>query len=190
MGAVFPPSDVERFATRSSSGKHRATTMSTSHRIIVRDADPRDTADIVDFNRRLALESEEKLLDPEVVTAGVRRGFSHPELCRYLVAEIDGRVVGTTMITVELTDWRDGVLWWLQSVYVAPEFRGAGVFRALYRHIAERAHANKDVRGLRLYVHHTNQRAMRVYEAMGMAKADYEFYEHDWSDAVRRRVED
>ncbi len=165
----------------------RTFTMSTAHRIIVRDADPRDTADIVDFNRRLALESEEKLLDPDVVTAGVRRGFSHPELCRYFVAEIEGQVVGTTMITVELTDWRDGVLWWLQSVYVVPEFRGAGVFRALYRHIAERARANKDVRGLRLYVHHTNQRAMRVYEAMGMAKADYEFYEHDWSDAVRRR---
>jgi ribosomal protein S18 acetylase RimI-like enzyme len=111
-------------------------------------------------------------------------------LCRYFVAEIDGKVVGTTMVTLELTDWRDGVLWWLQSVYVEPDFRRAGVFRALYRHIAERARHDQDVRGLRLYVHHTNQRAMRTYEAMGMAKADYEFYEHDWSDAVRRRNED
>ncbi len=161
--------------------------MESKPRVVVRDADPRDTADIVEFNRRLALESEEKVLDSAIVTAGVRRGFSHPELCRYFVAEIDGKVVGTTMITVELTDWRDGVLWWLQSVYVEPEARRAGVFRELYRHIAERARAHKDVRGLRLYVHHTNQRAMRVYEAMGMAKADYEFYEHDWSDAVRRR---
>ena len=158
--------------------------------IVVRDADPRDTAHIVDFNRRLALESEEKVLDPAIVTAGVRRGFSHSELCRYFVAEIDGRVVGTTMVTYELTDWRDGVLWWLQSVYVEPDFRRAGVFRALYRHIAERARQHRDVRGIRLYVHHTNQRAMRVYEAMGMAKADYEFYEHDWSDAVRPRTED
>ena len=164
--------------------------METQPHVVVRDADPRDTAEIVDFNRRLALESEEKVLDPGIVTAGVRRGFSHPELCRYFVAEIDGRVVGTTMVTYELTDWRDGVLWWLQSVYVDPEFRRAGVFRALYRHIAERARAHRDARGLRLYVHHTNQRAMRVYEAMGMAKADYEFYEHDWSDAVRRRDED
>jgi ribosomal protein S18 acetylase RimI-like enzyme len=155
--------------------------------VVVRDADPRDLGDIVEFNRKLALESEEKLLDVAVVTAGVRRGFAHPELCRYFVAEIDGKVVGTTMITVELTDWRDGVLWWLQSVYVEPAARRAGVFRALYRHIAERARADKDVRGLRLYVHHTNDRAMRVYEAMGMAKAEYDFYEHDWSDAVRRR---
>jgi GNAT superfamily N-acetyltransferase len=161
--------------------------MTSTPRIIVREADPRDTAEIVDFNRRLALESEERVLDATVVTAGVRRGFAHPELCRYFVAEIDGKVVGTTMITVELTDWRDGVIWWLQSVYVDSEYRRAGVFRALYAHIAERARRNPDVRGLRLYVHHTNARAMRVYEAMGMAKADYEFYEHDWSDTVRRR---
>ncbi len=164
--------------------------MSHPARIVVRDADPRDSAHLVDFNRRLALESEKKILDAATVTAGVRRGFSHPELCRYFVAEIEGQVVGTTMVTVELTDWRDGVLWWLQSVYVEPEFRRAGVFRALYQHIAERARQHPDVRGLRLYVHHENHRAMRVYEAMGMAKADYHFYEHDWSDAVRPRTED
>lgn len=161
--------------------------MENQSAVVVRDADPRDTLAIVDFNRRLALESEEKVLDTAIVTAGVHRGFAHPELCRYFVAEIDGQVVGTTMVTVELTDWRDGLLWWLQSVYVEPEFRRAGVFRALYRHIAERARHHKDVRGLRLYVHHTNHGAMRVYEAMGMARADYHFYEHDWSDAVRRR---
>jgi GNAT superfamily N-acetyltransferase len=158
--------------------------------IIVRDADARDLATIVDFNRRLALESEEKILDPATITAGVQRGFAHPELCRYFVAEIDGRVVGTTMVTFELTDWRDGVLWWLQSVYVEPGFRRAGVFRALYGNIAVRARKDKDARGLRLYVHRDNKRAMRTYEAMGMAKAAYEFYEHDWSDAVRHRGED
>lgn len=163
--------------------------MESQPRIVVRDADPRDTPDIVGFNQRLALESELKVLDLAVLTSGVRRAFSHPELCRYFVAEIDGRVVGTTMITLELTDWRDGVLWWLQSVYVEPEFRRVGVFRALYRHIAERARRDADARGLRLYVHHANHRAMRVYEAMGMTKTEYEFYEHDWSAAAPRRDE-
>ncbi len=161
--------------------------MDAPPRIIVRDADLRDAPYIVDFNRRLAAESEERVLDAAIVTAGVRRGFAHPELCRYFVAEIDGRVVGTTMVTYELTDWRDGVLWWLQSVYVEPEYRRAGVFKALYRFIHERARQSRDVRGLRLYVHRTNHRAMRAYETMGMAKADYECYEIDWSDAVRRR---
>jgi GNAT superfamily N-acetyltransferase len=161
--------------------------MHTTPPISVRNAQPGDLAAIVDFNRRLALETEDKILDAAVVTAGVQRGLSHPELCRYFVAEADGRVVGTTMVTYELTDWRDGVLWWLQSVYVDPGYRRAGVFRALYRHIEERARHDRDARGLRLYVHYSNERAMRAYEAMGMQKADYEFYEHDWSDAVRRR---
>jgi len=164
--------------------------MHASPHITVRDADGRDLSAIVDFNRRLALETEDKVLDVATVTAGVHRGFAHPELCRYFVAEVDGRVVGTTMVTFELTDWRNGVLWWLQSVYVEEEFRRAGVFRALYRHIADRAREDQDARGLRLYVHGDNQRAMRTYEAMGMAKAAYQLYEYDWSDAVRRRRED
>jgi GNAT superfamily N-acetyltransferase len=164
--------------------------MHTSPHITVRDADGRDLASIVDFNRRLALETEDKVLDLATLTAGVHHGFAHPELCRYFVAEVDGRVVGPTMVTFELTDWRNGVLWWLQSVYVESEFRRAGVFRALYRYIAERARNDQDARGLRLYVHRDNQRAMRTYEAMGMAKSAYHVYEFDWSDAVRRRRED
>lgn len=161
--------------------------MPTSAPISVRDADARDLVAIVDFNRRLALESEDRVLDPAIVTAGVHRGFAHPELCRYFVAEIDARVVGTTMVTFELTDWRDGVLWWLQSVYVEPKFRREGVFRALYRCIAERARKDGDARGLRLYVHRDNARAMRTYEAMGMAKSEYELFEDDWSQTVRHR---
>jgi ribosomal protein S18 acetylase RimI-like enzyme len=164
--------------------------MHAAPHITVRDADARDVADIVDCNRRLALESEAKILDVEILTAGVHRALAHPELCRYFVAEADHKVVGTTMVTYELTDWRDGLLWWLQSVYVDPAYRRAGVFRALYRHVVERAREQKDVRGLRLYVHHDNARAMRTYEAMGMAQAQYAFYEHDWSDAVRDRRED
>ncbi|MFW5921131.1 MAG: GNAT family N-acetyltransferase, partial [Polyangiales bacterium] len=84
----------------------------------VRDAAPADAPVIMELNQRLALETEGKRLDPEVIGPGVRRAFEHPELCRYFVADADGRVVGQTMITYELTDWRDGLLWWIQSVYV------------------------------------------------------------------------
>jgi GNAT superfamily N-acetyltransferase len=100
------------------------------------------------------------------------------------VAEADGRVVGTTMLTYELTDWRDGVIWWLQSVFIEPEQRRHGVFRAIYRHIEALARAHSDVRGLRLYVHRDNARAMQTYESLGMEKAGYELYEHDWSGSV------
>jgi GNAT superfamily N-acetyltransferase len=153
-------------------------------KIIVRDATSADIDAIVGYNQRLARETEGKSLDDAVIGAGVRRGFNAPQLCRYFVAEVDGRVAGTTMLTYELTDWRDGVIWWLQSVFIEPEHRRHGVFRAIYRHIEALARAHPDARGLRLYVHRDNARAMKTYEALGMEKAGYELYEHDWSGSV------
>jgi len=159
--------------------------MTTRRRITVRDAHENDVALIVAFNNKLALETEGRVLDDATLTAGVRRGLTHPELCRYFIAQVDGKVAGTTMVTYELTDWRDGVLWWLQSVYIEPEFRRAGVFRAIYRHVEALARRQGDVRGIRLYVHRENERAMKTYEAVGMTRAEYEVYEHDWSGTVR-----
>lgn len=159
--------------------------MPDSPRITVRDATEADVDHIVGYNARLASESEGKAIDISTLTAGIRRGLAHPELCRYFIAEVDGKPVGTTMLTYELTDWRDGVLWWLQSVYVEPEFRRHGVFRAIYRHIESLAREHPDVRGLRLYVYHDNHRAKKTYENVGMTKAGYELYEHDWSGSVR-----
>ena len=153
-------------------------------RIVVRDAAVSDINTIVEFNQRLAHETEGKSLEPSVIGAGVRRGFESPQMCRYFVAEVDGIVVGTTMLTYELTDWRDGVIWWLQSVFIEPVFRRHGVFRAIYRHIESLAREHPDVRGLRLYVHRDNARAMKTYESLGMEKAGYELYEHDWSGSV------
>jgi len=152
--------------------------------VTVRDAKTSDIDAIVEYNQRLAEETEGKRLNPAVIGAGVRRGFDSPQMCRYFVAEVDGRVVGTTMLTYELTDWRDGVIWWLQSVFIEPEFRRHGVFRAIYRHIENLARRHPEVRGLRLYVHRDNARAMKTYEALGMEKAGYELYEHDWSGSV------
>lgn len=152
--------------------------------ITIRDATIADVDAIVAYNQRLARETEGKSLDDATITAGVRRGFANPSLCRYFVAEVDGRVAGTTMLTYELTDWRDGVIWWLQSVFIEPEFRRHGVFRAIYRYIEALARAHPDVRGLRLYVHRDNARAMKTYESLGMDKAGYELYEHDWSGSV------
>ncbi|MCE9526793.1 MAG: GNAT family N-acetyltransferase [Planctomycetales bacterium] len=149
--------------------------------ITIRNARPDDLPLIVDFNLRLADESEGKKLDRGVLTRGVARALGAPEMCRYFMAEVNGEIAGQTMITLELTDWRDGVLWWLQSVYVRPEFRKIGVFKALFRHIAALAKSTPDVRGLRLYVEQGNSRAQRVYEQMGMQPGGYLVYEQDWS---------
>lgn len=149
--------------------------------ITIRDARPSDLPLIVDFNLRLAEESEGKSLDRTVLHRGVERALAAPEMCRYFIAELNGEVTGQTMITFELTDWRDGVLWWLQSVYVRPEFRKLGVFKALFQHITTLARESSDVRGLRLYVEQANARAQRVYEQMGMQPGGYLVYEQDWS---------
>lgn len=149
--------------------------------IVVRDATIDDVQFIADCNCRLATETEDKSLDREVLAAGIRRGLSSPSLCRYFIAEVGGRRAGTTMVTYELTDWRDGVIWWLQSVYVPEDFRNMGVFRCVYQHIETLARRSREVRGLRLYVRSDNERAKRTYRAMGMANAGYEVFEKDWS---------
>lgn len=146
--------------------------------VVIRDATPEDTAHIVDFNYRLAAESESKILDREVLTRGVRRGFSCPELCRYFIAEVGGDPAGMTMVTYELTDWRDGVIWWLQSIFVRPRYRRHGVFRAIYDHIKELAIADPDARTLALYVKKYNRRAIDTYKAMGMTDGDYYVMEY------------
>jgi GNAT superfamily N-acetyltransferase len=152
--------------------------------IRVRDATLDDADFIVACNTRLGEETEGKALDGRVLAAGVRRGLRRPELCRYFIAEAGDERVATTMVTYELTDWRDGVIWWLQSVYVLPEYRRRGVFRAVYRHVESAARASGDARALRLYVRNDNPRAMRTYTSLGMAPAGYEVLEDDWSGGV------
>lgn len=154
---------------------------SRSAELSIRSAALGDLPTLVDFNTRLAWETEHKRLDADTIARGVRRALSQPALCRYFVAERSGQIVGQAMITIELTDWRDGVLWWLQSVYVAESSRGGGVFRALFDHIRCLAESDPEVRGLRLYVERENEQARRVYEQLGLAPSGHLVYERDWS---------
>src|SRR4029079_15862290 len=94
-----------------------------------------DWETIADFNILLARETEDKQLVPETVFAGVKALLADPRHGRYFVACADGKIIGQMMHTREWSDWRNGEIWWLQSVYVHPGHRQAGVFRALYRHL-------------------------------------------------------
>jgi GNAT superfamily N-acetyltransferase len=154
--------------------------------ISVRDATPHDAAVIADFNVRLAWESEGKQLDPAVVDRGVRLALIKPEMCRYFLAEADGRIVGQTMITYEWSDWRAGVCWWIQSVYVVAEARRQGVFRALFEHIRQLAQESTEVCGLRLYVEQHNATALDTYRRLGMVATGHLLYELDWSGDQNR----
>lgn len=136
-----------------------------------------DAPVIAGFNRRLALETEHKDLDPATVAAGVRHLLAHPALGRYYVAEQDGRVIGQLMITFEWSDWRNGTFWWLQSVYVDAAHRGRGVFGSLCRHVEALARADGGVCGIRLYVEGNNAAARAVYARLGFDDAGYRVLE-------------
>lgn len=141
--------------------------------IAIRDAKPADIEVIVRHNAALAMESEDKHLDHETLESGVRGLLSDRAKGRYYIAEINGEIAGQLMLTREWSDWRNGWLWWIQSVYVHPEHRRAGVFRALYAHVVETARRAGDVRGIRLYVERGNEPALQTYEALGMNDAGY-----------------
>jgi ribosomal protein S18 acetylase RimI-like enzyme len=165
--------------------------------LAVRKANAADLETIVAFNAAMARETENKTLDLETLRAGVAHLLEHPEHGEYWLCEAglttppadepdravrsQARVVGQLMVTYEWSDWRNCQFWWIQSVYVAPEYRKTGVYRALHQHVARLAGEQPGVGGLRLYVDRNNARAQAVYRRMGMRETNYLLFEEDWS---------
>ena len=152
----------------------------------IREAVAGDAALLAQWARAMALETEHRQLDAGTVLAGVTAGIADPARARYFVAmrevpvagrEVIAEPVGTLMLTTEWSDWRCGHWWWIQSVYVPPAHRRAGVFRALYAHVEQLARGAGDVVGLRLYVEADNHVAQRTYAALGMSDAGYRILE-------------
>lgn len=147
------------------------------HPFTIRDATPADAPFLVDANAAMALETEHKTLDRNVLERGVAAVFERPARGFYLIAEHAGERLGGLLVTYEWSDWRNGDWWWIQSVYVLPSARRGGVFRALYGEVERRARAARGVVGLRLYVERDNRRAQATYIALGMADARYRVLE-------------
>lgn len=141
--------------------------------LTIRDARAEDAAVLAAYNSAMAEETEGRSLAPDRIGSGVANMLADKSRGRYWVAESGGAVVGQIMVTYEWSDWRNGNLWWIQSVYVHPDWRRKGVFSALYRHVESLAQAAPDAVGLRLYVEENNTRAQRTYEALGMVKPNY-----------------
>ena len=142
--------------------------------VSIREARPADVEIIAHFNSRIAFETEGMRLSPEVIDSGVRALLADRSKGRYWVAESDSRVVGQIMVTYEWSDWRNGMIWWIQSVYVHGDYRRSGVFSALYGHVESLAREDPGVCGIRLYVERENVRAQRTYESLGMTNTDYQ----------------
>ena len=143
----------------------------------IRKAESSDAASLVDFNQKMALETEGKRLDEAVLTLGVSAVFSDPNKGFYVVAEDSGSIVGGLLVTFEWSDWRNKWFWWIQSVYIVPEARGKSIYSRLYEFVKAEAAAQDDVCGFRLYVERENDHAQKVYEKLGMKNSVYFMYE-------------
>jgi ribosomal protein S18 acetylase RimI-like enzyme len=146
----------------------------------IRPASPADAGVIAGFQLRMARETEGVELDGAVLARGVAAVFADAGKGAYWVAERDGvrpEVVASLLVTTEWSDWRDGTVLWIQSVYVVPAERGRGIYRALYERLRREAEGDDGVKGIRLYVDKRNAAAQRVYERLGMSREHYDLFE-------------
>jgi ribosomal protein S18 acetylase RimI-like enzyme len=136
-----------------------------------------DSLTIAGFQLKMAIETENLQLDAETVGKGVNAVFEKPELGQYFVAEKDGQIIASMLTTFEWSDWRNAQVWWLQSVFVIPDFRRQGIFKRMYDFVKILAENDENVGGIRLYVDKTNVRAQEVYKAVGMNGEHYQVFE-------------
>ncbi len=145
--------------------------------IKIRLATPDDAVFIVDFQIIMAQETENIILDKEIVNQGVRAVFNDRSKGEYWVAENDSTIIASMLMTPEWSDWRNATILWFQSVYVIPEYRSKGVFRNMYKALKQKVKSTENLGGLRLYVDKTNHIAQNAYRNLGMNGDHYNFYE-------------
>lgn len=154
--------------------------------IKIRKAELQDAIVIAEFNQAMALETENKQLDKDTIQAGVARMITDTDLGFYLVALFndgsgDDEIAGCLAITTEWSDWRNGLFWWIQSVYVAEPFRRKGIFSRMYQQVHDLAKKEENVCGIRLYAEKDNGSAIRTYLKLGMMETEYRILETEFS---------
>ena len=145
--------------------------------MIVREARPADMPSLLDFQLKMALETENIQLELLPLTQGMYKLFKDPTKGKYYVAEEKGEVIGCLMTTFEWSEWRNGTILWIQSVYVAIPWRRKGVFKEMYHHIHQLVNEVPDFKGIRLYVDKSNAAAQKVYSGLGMNGEHYSVFE-------------
>lgn len=129
------------------------------------------------FQQKMAKETESLSLDKATVLKGVARVFTDPSLGQYYIALDGSKIVGSLLITYEWSDWRNKMVYWIQSVYVLSAYRRKGVFRKMYTHIRDIVISDPHLAGIRLYVDYSNTNAIKVYQQLGMIGSHYQTFE-------------
>ena len=145
--------------------------------MIIREARKEDAGKIAAFQLEMALETENLQLDKNTVDLGVEQVFQDSSKGTYYIAEKSGQVIASLLTTYEWSDWRNGTVLWIQSVYVSPAFRRNGVYKKMYQHIQQLVDQAPELKGIRLYVDQTNNRAQQVYQKLGMTAEHYQLFE-------------
>jgi ribosomal protein S18 acetylase RimI-like enzyme len=148
--------------------------------VIIRPAQMSDVDVLVRFSAAMADETEHRKLDLARLREGTLSVLKSEKHGYYLVAETNNGVVGQLLVTYEWSDWRNGVFWWIQSVYVDPSARGQGVYGLMHASVLEQARRRSDVCGVRLYVEKENAAAQAAYRRLGMTLTPYQVYEQDF----------
>ncbi|MFA6770182.1 MAG: GNAT family N-acetyltransferase [Bacteroidales bacterium] len=143
----------------------------------IREAELKDIERIVGFQKEMALETENLDLNRDVLLKGVTAALEDRSKATYFIAEQEGELISMLMITKEWSDWRNGWVWWIQSVYTKPGFRRMGIYTLLYEHIKNLVIKSHNTMGLRLYVDKRNIRAQSLYDSLGMTGEHYTTYE-------------
>ncbi|MGC2239011.1 MAG: GNAT family N-acetyltransferase [Pyrinomonadaceae bacterium] len=143
----------------------------------IRLAQREDAPALVEFNQAMALETEGKRLDSDILQSGVEAVFGDEKKGFYVVAESEDKIIGGLMVTFEWSDWRNNWFWWIQSVYILPDARRRGIYTLLYEFVKQKAEKAGNVCGFRLYVEKENARAQKVYEKLGMEQSHYLMFE-------------
>ena len=145
--------------------------------INIRNGTPEDADTIAHFQKQMAMETEDKALEDDLIKPGVQAIFESPDKGFYLVAEIEETIVGSLLVTYEWSDWRNSWFWWVQSVYVEKSHRRKGIYSHLYNEVISKCKKSEQTYGIRLYVEKENKIAQKVYSDLGMRETNYLLYE-------------
>jgi GNAT superfamily N-acetyltransferase len=122
-------------------------------------------------------QQEEKEEEEEEEEEKIEENDEEKEKDRRKVDKEDKRI-GSLLVTFEWSDWKNAMIWWLQSVYVDSNYRGQGVFMSMCQYVKQQG-VSQQIRSIRLYVDRSNIKAIQAYQKLDFQLSHYEIMEFE-----------